>query len=96
MPPKNTQNNGDDLQAESNLKRIDDLEEFRKEFEGKKFDEKICNSVKDSVPVQTEIKKLVWGVIKDKMVWIVGVIVLFLAKDVIASFLVKIADKIIE
>lgn len=86
----------DDLQTDSNLKRIDDLETFKKGFEGKELDAKVCNAIKDSVPLQTEIKSLIWGVIKDKMVWIVGLIVLFLATNFISSLVSKMAEKVVK
>lgn len=57
----------DDLQASTNLQRIDDLEIFRKSFEGKELDEKIRNAIHESVPLQGEISKLVLSFLdKDK------------------------------
>lgn len=70
---------GDDLQAEGNLKRIDDLETFRKEFEGKAFYAKIAEAIKESKLVENEIKRVSWIMIREKIIWIIlgGVIVIF-------------------
>ena len=61
----------DDLHADANLKRIDDLEVFRKAFEGKEFDKKIAESIRDSNLVCDEIKKVTWRMIREKIVWII-------------------------
>ena len=42
------QSETDDLQSSGNLKRIDELEAFRKEFEGEKLYEKIADAIKKS------------------------------------------------
>ncbi len=93
MPP---QRQSDDLQANTNLQRIDDLETFRKGFEGKDFDCKVCGAVKDSVPLQTEIKSLIWGVIKEKLFWIIGTIAVLLFTSFLSSVVTKLADKIVK
>lgn len=59
-----------DLNTEQNLKRIDDLETFRKEFEGKEFDKKVLLSMEESSKIQEEVKKLAWCAVKDKIIWI--------------------------
>ncbi len=86
----------DDLNADQNLSRIDDLETFRKGLEGKEFDDKVCKAIQDSVPLQSQIKSLIWGVIKDKMVWVVGVIILFLATNFLSSIVSKLAEKTVK
>lgn len=60
----------DDLKAEQNIKRIDDLESFRNEFEGKNFDKKVLDSLRDYSEIRNEVKKLVWETIKDKSILI--------------------------
>lgn len=86
----------DDLQADSNLQRIDDLETFRKSFEGKEFDSKVCSAIKDSVPLQAEVKALIWGVIKDKLFWVLGTIAVLLFTSFLTSIVTKLADKIVK
>lgn len=63
-------NTGDDLQAEGNLKRIDDLEIFRKQFEGKEFYAKVAEAIKESRIVEGEIKRVAWATIREKIIWI--------------------------
>lgn len=60
----------DDLQAEGNLKRINDLEVFRKEFEGTEFYAKVANAIKESRLVEAEVKRVAWGMVREKIVWI--------------------------
>ncbi len=67
-PPQ--QPDRDDLKARENLKRIDDLEAFRKAFEGKEFDKKIAESIKDSNLVAEEIRTIAWRAVKDKILWV--------------------------
>lgn len=67
MPPKNT----DDLQVDKNLKRIDELESFRKEFEGKSFDGKVLQSINDSHHIRTELEKIIWQTVRNKITWII-------------------------
>jgi hypothetical protein len=80
MPPKT---NTDDLDADKNLKRIDDLESFRKEFEGKAFDAKVLQSLKDSHPIRLELSSIVWDTIRGKVavifITLIGIIVTDLA-----------------
>lgn len=61
----------DDLQAGENLKRIDDLEDFRKQFEGKAFYEKIAEAIRESKLVECEIKNVAWLTVREKIIWIV-------------------------
>lgn len=61
----------DDLQAGENLKRIDDLEVFRKGFEGKEFDNKVAQAIKDSKSIDIEIERVVWNVLKSKVHWFI-------------------------
>ena len=69
----------DDLQADANLKRLDGLEDFRKQYEGKAFEEKVANAIKDSRLVETEVKKIAWATIREKIIWIIlgGLAVIF-------------------
>lgn len=71
MASPRSQSQVDDLQTSTNLKRIDDLEGFRKEFEGKEFDKKVLQSVKESHLIREEISDIVWKTIKNKIVWII-------------------------
>jgi hypothetical protein len=61
----------DDLKADENLRRIDDLETFRKELEGKEFDKKVLQSLLDSHSIREELAKIVWNTIKNKITWII-------------------------
>lgn len=67
----------DDLQAEQNLRRIDDLETFRNEFEGLKFYEKVSTAIGESKAVEGKIKEVVWQLIKDKAVYFFIAAILF-------------------
>ena len=71
MPNPRTQPEADDLHTSTNLKRIDDLEDFRKEYDGKAFDNKVLQSIKDSSHIKEEIKKVSWQTIREKIVWAV-------------------------
>ena len=88
------QNEIDDLNASSNVKRIDDLEAFRKEFEGEKLYEKIAVAIEKSKTVEGEIKKVVWVTIREKIVWIIlgglGVILIDLLLRAIPRLISKI------
>lgn len=74
------QNSEDDLQADKNLRRIDELEAFRKEFQGKEFEKKVLEAVKESHPIREELKSITWETVKNKIVWIIigGVSVIFI------------------
>ncbi|HTX86988.1 MAG TPA: hypothetical protein VMC41_02905 [Candidatus Nanoarchaeia archaeon] len=61
----------DDLQTANNLKRIDDLECFKKEYEGKEFDKKVLLSIQESHSIREELEKINWNTIKNKIVWII-------------------------
>lgn len=61
----------DDLHADKNLQRIDDLETFRKEFQGKEFDKKILDSIKDSHPIREELQSIIWQTFRNKITWII-------------------------
>lgn len=61
----------DDLNANANIKRVEDLEAFRKEFDGEKLYEKIADAIKKSKTVEDEIKKVAWTTIREKIVWII-------------------------
>ena len=65
------QSETDDLQSSGNLKRIDELEAFRKEFEGEKLYEKIADAIKKSKTVEEEVKKVAWATIREKIIWII-------------------------
>lgn len=95
MPP-NSPRQSDDLQANTNLQRIDDLEIFRSGFEGKEFDNKVCGAIKDSVPLQTEIKGLIWGVIKEKLFWVIGTVTVLLFTSFLTSIVTNLSNKIVK
>lgn len=83
-----------DLRASDNLKRIDDLEIFRKGFEGKSFDAKVCEAIKDSVSLQNEIKALIWGVVREKIFWIIGTIAVLLFTSFLTALVGRLTEKI--
>ena len=61
----------DDLKVDENLKRIDDLETFRKELEGKEFDKKVLQSILDSHSIREELAKIIWDTLKNKITWVI-------------------------
>jgi len=61
----------DDFDADAFTKKVDDLETFRKEFEGEKLYEKIGNAIQKSKVVESEIKKIAWTTIREKIVLII-------------------------
>ena len=61
----------DDLQTGTNLKRIDDLESFRKEFEGTEFYSKILKAIQESRSIEEEIKRISWKRIREKIIWLI-------------------------
>lgn len=61
----------DDLQASANLKRIDELESFKKDYEGKAFDNKVLVSIQKDREIEAEIKKIAWCTIREKIIWII-------------------------
>ncbi|MEK7647429.1 MAG: hypothetical protein AAB384_00130 [Patescibacteria group bacterium] len=54
-----------DFDAPGELKRIEDANE------GVNFDKKVGESVRRSTDVQTQIKAVVWCLLKEKIIWIV-------------------------
>lgn len=77
MPNLKPQTN--DLQASDNLKRINDLEDFKKNYEGQAFDDKVLASLIKDRNIEKEIKKIAWQTIREKIVWIIigGVGIIF-------------------
>lgn len=63
-------NNTNDFEPSQYSERIDTLEEFKKEHEGLNFHKKVQSAICESKPVEEEIKKIVWEVIKSKLTWI--------------------------
>lgn len=63
--------NENDFDAENYTKRVEGLEAFKAEFEGKEFDKKVASSIEDSRLVEEKIKKIVWDTIKSKITWII-------------------------
>jgi hypothetical protein len=61
----------DDLQASKNLERIDELEIFRKELEGKEFDKKVHTSILESHPIRAELERIIWGTVRGKITWVI-------------------------
>ena len=68
MTRQNTEN---DLRASDNVKRIDDLEVFRKEFDGKGFDSKVLQSIRESHLIREELAIIIWQTLKNKIIWII-------------------------
>lgn len=70
----------DDLKNEQNLKRIDDLETFRSDYEGKNFDKKVLTSIKEYSELKEEIKNIAWVTFKEKIHWFlfggIGVVII--------------------
>ena len=93
----NNRSQNDDLQTDANLKRIDDLEIFRKEFEGKEFDKKVLQSIKDSHPIRTELEGITWKTVKGKINYFfwgaVGLILMDLLLRAIPNLLSLISGK---
>lgn len=73
----------DDLQISENLKRIDELEVFRKELEGKEFDKKVLQSINDSHQIRNELETIIWKTIKSKITWIILGLVGLIITDLI-------------
>ncbi len=69
-----------DFDAEAYTKKVDDLEVFRKEFEGKAFDEKVIKSLQDSHPLREELGKIVWSTFRNKITWVIigGISIVFI------------------
>lgn len=65
MPPKSN-----DFNVEDYTSRLSDLEDFKKEYEGEKFYEKIVNSFDKSKTVNDQLEIIVWKVIKSKLLWV--------------------------
>ena len=63
--------NGNDLNKDSFLGRVDKLEEFKVGFEGKEFDAKVLMSIKSSREIEQEIKCIAWKTIREKILWII-------------------------
>ncbi|MFA5127928.1 MAG: hypothetical protein WC457_02925 [Patescibacteria group bacterium] len=85
-----------DFNQEQYTQKVDALVVFKQEFEGKNFDNKICAAIKDSVPLQTEIKSLAWSSIKDKIIWVVAAIIVFISAQFVTCLIPKIADKLTQ
>lgn len=64
------QQNGNDLNTDANLKRIGDLESFKKEYEGKEFDKKVLLSIQDSHTIREEVRGIIAKTLKDKFNWV--------------------------
>lgn len=54
-----------DFDAPSELKRIEDANE------GVNFDKKVEESLRRSVDVQSQIKCILWALLKEKIVWVI-------------------------
>jgi len=65
------QQSGNDLNTDANLKRIGDLESFKKEYEGKEFDKKVLLSIQDSHTIREEVRKIITKTLKDKFNWVI-------------------------
>lgn len=80
-----------DLNADANLKRIDELESFKKQYEGKEFDKKVLLSIQESSTIQKEIKSHAWQTIREKIVWILlgalSLVLIDILKEVIPRLL---------
>lgn len=83
----------DDLQVGQNLKRIDDLESFKDEYEGTKFHQKIAIAIKESKTIDEEIKKIAWQSIKDKIIWLVIGAVILLVGIFLKDFVSELAKQ---
>ena len=91
---KNNNNANDDL--EGYTARLDDLESFKKEYEGEKFYEKIVTAFEKSKTVNDELEKLIWMVTKRKL-WAVlltglGLILVDLVLRAVPSILSEIGN----
>ncbi len=84
----------DDLEVTSNVKRIDDLEAFRKELDGEKFYSRVIDAIQKSKDVDAEIRKVVWCTVKDKLVWIILTLLAIIFWDVLKELAVNLVSKI--
>ena len=82
----------DDLNALDNIKRVENLEAFRKEFEGKEFDKKIIAAIEESSTLQKKIKSLIWETFKDKIVWVIITVIILLGYNFLSELARKLAD----
>lgn len=92
--PNSSRQTIDDSETSGNLKRINDLEEFRREFEGEKFYGRVVDAFQKSKEVDAEVRKLVWCTIKDKLVWIVLTLLAVIFWDVLKEVAVQVISKL--
>ncbi len=70
------------------------IQEVQTANEGIKFDTKIQESIARSTPVQTEIKTVVWALMKEKIIWLVAGAFSFILFELIKELGFKLIDKI--
>lgn len=72
--------NDEDFDISGVATRLDNIEQFKKEYDGKNFDKKVLDSINESVLIQDKIKGIAWLSIRQKIVWIIlgGVSIIFL------------------
>lgn len=92
---KNSASFTDDLQSSENLKRVENLEEFRKEYEGKAFEAKVAVAVKESKLVEAEIETVLWNTLKKKIVWIILTAIVIIFFDTLREWAIATALKFI-
>lgn len=83
-----------DFNQEQYTQKVDALVAFKQEFEGKNFDDKICKAIHDSVPLQKEIKSLIGSAVKDKILWVIGAVALFLFSNFLSALIPKLVDRL--
>lgn len=86
--------NKNDFDAASHIKRVDELEAFKKEYEGKAFEDKVLKSIQDSKPISKEISSIIWETIKSKIIWIIATCLVLIATNFIISAMDEIVAKI--
>jgi len=50
--------------------KLDNLDDFKKEYEGVNFHKKVQGAICESKLVEDEIKKIVWQVLKNRLAWV--------------------------
>jgi hypothetical protein len=83
-----------DFIAEGATKRLDALDDFKREYEGLNFYNKVVEAIKESTAVQDQIKLVFTASLKEKIIWLlfgaVGLVIIGLLQDIGKSLIEKI------
>lgn len=77
-----------DFDAPGAIKRVED------DNAGVNFDNKVKEAVCRSTYVQDEVKKVVWALLKEKILWVVGGAFSYVALGLLAQLFSKLISKI--